>query len=550
MLIQSRSSFLRWLKYVGLFCLCLVLTISCARPQTQTPPAASPAAQAGRITIGTTLQPRTLDPADTYELAALNVVYQMSDRLYTYPPGSTEIKPELAADFPKVSSDGLTYTIPIRQGVTFHDGTPFDSKAMEFSLQRFIQNGGKPSFLLADTIDSVKATGDNELTIKLKKPFAAFPSLLAFPGAAAVSPKAYEIGSGKFKPNEFVGTGPYKLAKFGSDSIQLDVFDQYWGTKPTNQGVNIQVFTSAANLYNAFRTGAVDVAHLSLDPDQIRDLEAGSKNGSWQAQIAQGNVVSYMALNTRQKPLDQPQVRQAIAYLIDRPLLKERVLQGQGEALYSLVPSTFDVSQPVFQTAYGDGNAEKAKELLQQAGFSPTNPAVIPVWYPSNSPTRTLAAQALQALAQERSGGLLKFESNAVEAATAFKEISKGVYPAFLLDWYPDFLDADNYVQPFLDCPKGSAEKGCESGGSQTQGSFYYNDRMNQLISQQRQEQNPEARKKIFAEIQEILAKDVPYIPLWQSKDYAFFQKGVSGVQISPTQTLPFVSIQKAANPT
>lgn len=538
----------RMAKFLSLFCLCFLLAVSCTpRTQTTTPTTGvvnTPAGD-GRITIGTTSKPRTLDPADAYELASLGLVFNMSDRLYTYEPGSTEIKPQLATALPKVSADGLTYTIPIRQGVVFHDQTPFNAKAMEFSIQRFIENKGKPSFLLSDTVASVKATGDYELTIKLKKPFAAFPSLLAFSGVCAVSPKAYEIGTGKFKPNIFVGTGAYKLAQYGTDSLRFDVFEQYWGEKPANKGINVQIQTSPVNLFNAFRTGAVDVAYLSLQPDQIRSLEEGAKKGDWQAITAQGSVVSYMVLNRNQKPLDKPEVRSAIASLIDRPLLNDRVLFGQAEPLYSMIPSTFNVSQPLFKDKYGDANFEQAKKTLTAAGFSKENPAKVQVWYPASSPTRSLAAQTLKSLADTKMDGILQLEVKTVEGATFFKEISKGLYPAALLDWYPDFLDPDNYVQPFLACEKGSVAKGCENGGSQTQGSFYYNEVVNKLIDQQRKEQNPEARQKIFADIQTQVVTDVPYIPLWQNKDYVFAQKGVSNVKIDPTQNLIYKTIKK-----
>ncbi|WP_066380702.1 ABC transporter substrate-binding protein [Anabaena sp. CA = ATCC 33047] len=535
-------------KFLSLFSLCLLLVISCGQqPQTTnvSSSSGSTAAGDGRITIGTTSKPRTLDPADAYELASLGLVFNMSDRLYTYEPGSTEIKPQLATALPKVSADGLTYTIPLRQEVVFHDGTPFNAKAMEFSIKRFIENKGKPSFLLADTVDSVAATGDYELTIKLKKPFAAFPSLLAFSGVCAVSPTAYELGAGKFKPDIFVGTGPYKLAQYGTDSLRLDVFDKYWGEKPANNGINLQIQTSPVNLFNAFRTNAVDVAYLSLQPDQIRSLEEGAKKGDWQAITAQGSVVSYLVLNRNQKPLDQPEVRQAIAAIIERPLLNERVLYSQADPLYSMIPTTFNVSQPLFKDKYGDGNFEKAKQLLTAAGYSKENPVKIPVWYPSSSPTRSLAAQTLKSLADTRMEGIVQLEVNTVEGATFFKDISKGLYPAALLDWYPDFLDPDNYVQPFLYCQKGSETKGCEDGGSQTQGSFYYSETMNKLIDDQRQEQNPEARQKIFEQIQTQVVNDVPYVPLWQNKDYVFAQKGVSNVKLDPTQNLIYRTIKK-----
>lgn len=534
-------------KFLSLFCLCLLLIVSCAtRQQSTTAPSATVNTLTGdnRITIGTTLKPRTLDPADAYELQSLWLVYNMSDRLYTYEPGSTEIKPQLATALPVVSSDGLTYTFPLREKVVFHDGTPFNAKAMEFSIRRFIENKGKPSFLLGDAVETVKATGEYELTIKLKKPFAAFPSLLAFSGVCAVSPRAYEIGQGKFNPNIFIGTGPYKLARFGSDSLQFDVFDKYWGQKPANNGINVQILSSGVNLYNNFRKKAVDVAYLSMDPDQIRSLEEKAKGGAWQAIPNQSSVVSYLAINRNQKPLDNPAVRQAIAAMIDRPLINDRVLYGQAQAVYSMVPTTFNVYKPVFKQ-YGDGEAQKAKELLSKAGFSKTNPARVEVWYPSGSPSRSLTASVLKALAKKTMHGLLQFELNTVESTTAFKNIAKGLYPTFLLDWYPDFLDADNYIQPFLACQKGSAATGCEDGGSQSQGSFYYSDRMNNLIQQQRSEQNPETRKKIFAEIQAQLAADVPYVPLWQNTDFVFAQKGVSGVQLDPTENLIYKTIKK-----
>jgi peptide/nickel transport system substrate-binding protein len=540
----------RWsriIQFLSLFCVCLFLVVSCTRPQSTTPPSGSVNSPTGdgRITIGTTAKPRTLDPADAYELAALGLVFNMSDRLYNYEPGSTEIKPQLATALPKVSQDGLTYTIPLRQGVVFHDGTPFNAQAMAFTIQRFIENKGKPSFLLGDIVDSVKARGEYELSIQLKKPFAAFPALLAFPGVCAVSPKAYEIGAGKFKPNIFVGTGPYKLAQYGTDSLRFDVFDKYWGEKPANNGVNVQIQTSPVNLFNAFRTGAVDVAYLSLQPDQTRSLEEGGKKGDWQAIAAQGSVVSYMVLNRNQQPLDKAEVRQAIASIVDRPLINERVLLGQANPLYSMIPTTFNVSVPLFKDKYGDANFEQAKQLLTTAGFSKQNPAKVQVWYPSSSPTRSLAAQTLKSLVDAKMDGILQFEVAVAEGPAFFKDISRGLYPVALLDWYPDFLDPDNYVQPFLYCEKGSAAKGCQEGGSQTQGSFYYNETVNKLINEQRKEQNPQTRQKIFTEIQNQVITDVPYVPLWQNKDYVFARNGVSNVQLNPTQILVYQTIKK-----
>lgn len=543
---RSRRRLLQWL---GLFGLCLALAVSCGRSQNT---ASNPATTSGngssgngRITLGTTLEVRTLDPADAYELFPGILLYNMGDRLYTYKPGTTELEPQLASALPEVSSDGLTYKIPLREGVKFHDGTPFDAAAMEFSINRFIQNGGRPAFLLSDRVTSVEATGTNEITIKLKEPFAAFPALLAFSGLTPVSPKAYEAGSGKFKPNTFVGTGPYKLAQFAPDSVRLDANPDYWGEKPANQGIDIQIISSAANLYNTFRTGGLDVAYQTLDPDQIRSLSDGAKQGGWQVIEAGTNVINYMVLNQKDKPLDNVKVRQAIAAMIDRKLIVDRVFQGQAEPLYSLIPNTFPVYKPVFQEKFGDGDMEKAKTLLQEAGISTNNPLDLQIWYSSSSTTRNLVASTLKASIEQKLPGLVNVKLDSVETATLFSNLDKGTYPTVLLDWYPDFYDADTFIQPFLSCDKGSATAGCEEGQSQSGGSFYYSDQANKLIQQQRSEQDPKARDQEITKLQELTAEDVPYIPLWQTKDYIFAKGNLQGVSIQPTQQFLLWQIKK-----
>jgi peptide/nickel transport system substrate-binding protein len=544
-------------KSIALFLVCVVLVIGCnSNRASRINPSSTPSASKqgdwttsrlrDRVTIGTTLKPRTLDPADSYEIAALNVIYNVGESLYTYEFGTTKLKPLLAQAMPKINKDGLTYTIPLRSGVTFQDGTPFNAKAMEFSLKRFISNGGKPSFLLTDIVDKIEAKGDRELSIKLKKPFAAFTSLLAFPGTCAVSPKAYKIGAGQFNPNQIVSTGAYKLSKFTSDSISLDVNDKYWGEKPANKGIDIQIYASnSANLYNGFKTGAIDVAYQSLDTEQIKKLQQDSASGKWQVIEAPGTVVNYMVLNLDREPLNKPEIRQAIASLIDRSLINKRVFEGQTEPIYSLIPTTFDVYQPSFEKVYGEANFAKANELLAKAGYSATNPATIEVWHPSGSLTRGFVVETLKALAEKELGGALVFIPKNEESASFFSNVGKGIYQAALADWYPDFLDPDNYIQPFMACNQGSREKGCQQGFSQSRGSFYFSDRANQLIDKQRQEQNPANRKTIFAQLQQTLAEDVPYIPLWQTKDYAFAQAEVSGVTINPSQNFPFWTIKR-----
>ncbi len=534
------------LKFTTLFSLCLALVVGCGG-STPDDGAGGTGSEptSNRVTIGTTLTARTLDPADAYEIFPGILLHNLGDQLYAYEPGSTELIPQLATELPTVSDDGLIYTIPLREDVTFHDGTPFNAEGMAFSIQRFMDNGGRPAFLLSEKIDKVEATGDYELTLTLKDPFAAFTSLLTFWGVTPIPEDGYEIAEGSFVPDSFIGTGPYKLASFGSDAIKLDVNEDYWGEAPANEGIDIQIFTSSANLYNTFKTGGLDVAYQTLDPDQIASLEREADAGGWQVIEAGTTVVNYMSLNQKIEPLNDVRVRQAIAAMIDRPLVDERVFQGQSEPLYSLIPTSFDTYEPVMKSANGDGDFETARTLLEEAGFSEENPFTFEIWYPSASTTRAIVANTFKESFEAGLPGLVQVEVQTAESATLWGNISEGIYPSVLANWYPDYYDVDTFIQPFLSCDKGSEATLCEEGASQSNGSFYYSEKANELIVAQRAEQDPAVRDGIVKEIQALLKEDVPYIPLWQNKDYVFAQDGVEGVAIQPTQQFLLWQISK-----
>ncbi|MEM7064938.1 MAG: ABC transporter substrate-binding protein [Cyanobacteria bacterium P01_B01_bin.77] len=528
----------RWLRpwralgyYVGLFSLCFVFAVACGGSDQGGAPISD-----GRVSMGTTLSARTLDPADAYEIFPGILLYNLGDRLYTYAPGTTNLEPQLATEMPNISDDGLTYTIPLREGVTLHDGSVFNAEVMAFSIQRFMENGGRPAFLLSEKIATVEATGEYELTITLKQPFAAFTPLLTFWGVTPVPPEVYTIGDAQFKPEEFVGSGPYKLASFSSDVIKLDANPDYWGEAPVNDGIDIQIFSSPANLYNTFQSGGLDVAYQTLDPEQIAALERGADQGGWTVIEAGSTVVNYMSLNQKIAPFDDLNVRKAVAAMIDRNLINERAFQGQAEPLYSLIPKSFDVYEPVFETSYGDGDYGKAKEFLEKAGITAANPLEFEIWYPTASTTRSVVANTLKEAIESNLAGLVNVQVSTAESATLWENVEKGIYPSVLSNWYPDYFDPDNFVQPFLSCNQGSEETLCEQGATQGNGSFYYSAKTNELLAKQSAELEASVRGGLFKDLQQAMVEDVPYIPLWQNKDYVFAASGVAGVAIEPNQ--------------
>lgn len=496
------------------------------------------------IVIGTTARLRTLDPADAYENLAGLLLLNLGDRLYTYE--GTNLIPQLATALPEVSEDGLTYRIPLRQGVYFHDGTPFNAAAMAFSLERFMNSGGQPASLLAGRVKEIRAIAEDLLEIHLKEPFVAFPHLLAFSGLCAVSPTAYGAAGDRFLPTQFVGTGPYRLAAYAIDGVRLEPFADYWGTKPKNAGIRIQIFSSSANLYNAFRTGAVDVAIGALDPNQIRALKAQAATKHWQVITGAGNAVTVLSINLRQPPWDQLAARQVLAASINRQRLAERVFLGEAEPLYSLVPSLFPVSEPVFRDRYGDGDSGQIDHWLQNTTISPEQPLVVNLWYRANVPSNVLAATVLKASLERDLGDRVQVQLDSADSATIYRNLESGAYPLVLLDWYGDFYDADNYLEPFLSCDRGSVETGCEQGASAAWGSFFYSSKANALIAASRREADSQRRGALLRQLQELNAEAVAFLPLWQSKTTLFAQATVQGLALEVNQLFTFAPLQKA----
>ena len=261
---------------------------------------------------------------------------------------------------------------------------------------------------------------------------------------------------------------------------------------------------------------------------------------------AGATVIDYLVLNQRIAPFDNLDARKAVAAMVDRPLIVERAFKGQADPAYSLIPASFgEVYEPVFEEAYGDGNYDAAREYLAAGGFSESNPLPLEIWYPSSSTPRSIAAQTVKQSIEQNLPGLVTVTVNTAEAATLFSNIANGTYPGILLNWYADYFDPENFIQPFLSCEEGSEATLCESGESQSGGSFYYSDRANELVAQQNAETDPEARNAIFSQLQELMVEDVPYVPLWQTKDYVFATDSVSGVEIQPNQQLLFWEIEK-----
>ncbi len=476
------------------------------------------------IVIGTTDRIVTLDPANAYDYFSCNVIRNIMSGLVDYKLGTSEIVPALAESW-DVSPDGLTYTFRLRKGVKFSDGSPFDARAVKFSIERAIKLNGEPAFLLSDVIDRVEVVDDYTVRFLLKYPFSPFLSLVAFTIAFPVSPASY---NDKDFSDVGIGIGPYRVKKWVKDvELILEANPNWYGAPPKSKVVVIRFYESAQSLKAAIKKGEVDLAYRTLNPEDILALKGSDK---FKVYESESPFIRYLAFNAKREPFNDPSVRRAIAYAIDRSMIVKRVFKDSMISLYSLIPMGMWGEVKAFPE-YDRG---KAIELLRNVGYSETKPLHIELWYTPvyYGSAESDVAQMLKLMLEAT--GIIRVELKYSEWATYVEDFERGKMGLFLLGWYPDYLDPDGYLWPLV-----------HSSGSPNLGSFYSNPKMDELLLVARQIPHREGRAKVYGEVQRLLAEEVPYIPLWQAKQYCVAKAEVKGILLEPTQIFRYYLIYK-----
>jgi len=492
------------------------------------------------LIVGTTDTVVSLDPARVYDYYSSNILFNAGNTLVGFQPGSTEVSPQLASEMPDVSEDGLTYTFALRDGVTFHDGSEMTSEDVKFSLERAVNiNHPEGAPFLLQGIANIDAPDPQTVVITLEEPNITFLSRLAYiVGTILPSDGEYPAPDGP-RPEgedpeqyllnqELVGTGPYRVTDFReNESITLEAFEDFWGEPPANDRVLVRFFATSSQLKAALEAGEVDVAYRHLTPQQRQDLE-----GAAGIQIIEGDGASirYLVMNPNLPPVDDVAVRKAVAAAVDRQRIIDDVLGGAGEPLFSMIPTGFEAYQPAFEQVYAEA---------QPSQFTDEKIA-LDLWYSTDhyGDTEPSIAQTLERSLEET--GAFDVTLQSTEWAQFTEQAwpgASGRYPAYLLGWYPDYFDPDDYIEPFY-------------SSEQSFLGVYSNPRMDELIAAEQTAEDPqsEQRMQTFTAIQQLAAEDTPIVPLFEEIPFAFAREGVEGVDrtMDPVQIFRYYVISKS----
>jgi len=489
------------------------------------------------IVIGTTDSVQTtLDPADAYDyFAGSLVMVNVGGGLVDYRPGTTEIVPNLATDW-TVSPDGMTWTFNLRHGVKFADGTPFDATVMKYSMDRQMAidepEGPFAGVSLDTLINRTVVVSTYQVQFVLNQPFSAFLAMAAFEPLFPVNPNIAPMHSivnytGNVNTEVPNDIGPYMLSTWqrtaGKD-VEMDFVPNpnWWNASsgyPLTKNIIYKFFSDSTTLNLALQSGAVDIAYRQLAPTDYQTYQSNPKFKVWSGP---GTFIQYLSFNELVKPFDNVNIRRAIAAAIDRNLISNTVFLGQVLPLYSMIPAGMSYHQDVFKR-YGDANITYATQLLQAAGYSASNPLKFTLTYPTGhyGSTDGIASALKQALEKT---GMIQVTLASEPWANYRASTKADQLQVYIYGWYPDFIDPYDYTYPFL-----------PPDGLGTAHQHYVSPTMTQYLHQAAGNTDPNAFPTIYGQIQDLIATDVPMVPLFQGTTIGVSNTAVGGIIFDPT---------------
>ncbi len=513
---------------------------------TATPvPTASPGVK-DTLIIGTTDSVETcLDPARAYDFFGWEIIQSLGAPLVEYAPGGDQIVAGLATTW-SVSDDGLQWTFNLRQGVKYDNGQEFTADAVKYSFDRNIQiadpDGPFVGIGFGDIIDQTVAVSPYVVRFDLKIPFAAFLSLMASQASCIVDPQNAPKAGAEWNVSDVVvyqdgnprasnpmGLGPYTLKNWvrtaGKDSeVDLQANPNYWNAAagyPKTKNINIKMYADQSSLALAIQSGDVDIAFRQLATTDIFTMQQNPNLKVWSGT---GAFIQYFCMQERYAPFDNVQVRNAIASAINRTALVQTVFQGQAQELYSMIPFGMFGHDEAFQS-FGAPNYTLTQQLLAPLGYNANNKLSFKLWYESSGHYPSSAEQALVIKDSLEASGVISVTLDSLDWAGYRNARTQETMQAYIMGWYPDYIDPDDYIYPFV-----------QSTGGSWLHMNYNSTTMDALVANARGNTSESIRTAIYGQINELIVADCPLIPLYQSGAYAVTKTNVAGVYLDISQ--------------
>jgi peptide/nickel transport system substrate-binding protein len=510
------------------------LTVAWLLPSdTLTPGEPRVVASPNEMVIGVVGNPSDMDPAARFSnLTSWEIKINTMSGLYGFTAENT-LEPLLASSPPLIAEDKLEYTISLRRGLSFPDGSEFTADDVKWSIDRarslgnFWVNG-----YLKDSNDDGFADDDavqiiDQFTVKfvLQEPDATFFSLLATPPYFPISNECYSEVQDDL--SSCGGLGPYTIVSWTPGEQMRLRANPEWPGRPTPAFENILLRfqdDTAVMRRSLEEFQSIDIAWTGLPYSDFNALQTTDNNGDglpdYKGWTGPAAFKSYIVFNQEQEPWDSAKVRQAFALSVDRSALASGVFNGSRLPLFSPIPETVPGHLPVLPQR----NLPLARSLLLEEGYSQSVPLAIELWYVDDgrySAVEAAYAAALQSQLEET--GVFQLTLTGAPFEQFIGQVGECNLPAYLLGWpspgrpvdYPDpSAWTDIFVTSATFCPN------------------YESTAMTAFIQAADEETDPAARLAIYGDIQQLWAQDFPTLDLLQEPRIAISVNSVNNVQI------------------
>ncbi|MFF1509468.1 ABC transporter substrate-binding protein [Streptomyces sp. NPDC058326] len=472
------------------------------------------------VRVGMSDEILNADPAAGYDPGSWLLFNNVFQSLLAFPKGGSEPEPD-AADRCGFSAGSTVYTCTLRDGLTFSNGNKLTSKDVKYSFERALKiaDPAGPAPLLS-TIDKIDTPDERTVVFRLKVPDATFPSKIASGAGSIVDHREYPADALR-TDGKATGSGPYKLNTLSESEATFSANSAYRGTAQLkNDAVTLKLYRGDRSaLSKALTAGEIDVAYRGLSADDIAALENSATTGERGIEVTQGSSaeVQHLVFNMKDPVVGKLGVRQAIAHLVDREALVEGVYKSTATPLYSIVPAGIAGHNTAFYDTYGAPDKAKAKKALRAAGI--TDKVKLTLW---STPSRYGPAtdQELKAIAgQLNASGLFDADVRSIPYDQYEKDIAAGKYGVYVKGWVPDYPDADNFTAPFF-------------GEGNVLGNHYENTTITgSLLPKTAAVPDRAATADEYGQLQDLVAEQLPLLPLWQGKQYAVARDDVTGLE-------------------
>jgi peptide/nickel transport system substrate-binding protein len=473
-----------------------------------------------RVVMGMSDDVLATDPASGYDPGSWLLFNNVFQSLLSFPKGGTEPQPEAAKECSFTDARTQLYRCTLKDGLTFSNGDSLTSEDVKFSFERMLKiNDDAGPAIMFPMLEKVEAPDAKTVVFKLNVPDATFPSKIASGAGSIVDHRQYSA-NGLRKDDQAVGSGPYKLDSFGDDEAVFSVNENYKGTAEVkNSGVTLKFFHGdQAALKKSLLDNKIDIAYRGLTASDISDIEDSDNNSGVEVVEGSSAEVQHLVFNMNDPVTGKLGVRKAIAYLLDRDALIKDVYKDTATALYSIIPAGIVGHNTAFFDTYGARPSKsRAQAALQDDAI--TGKVKLTLW---STPSRYGPAtdQELKAIAgQLNASGLFDANVKSVAYDQYEKDIAKGKYGVYVKGWVPDYPDADNFTAPFFG--KGNVLSNNYSNSTIT----------GSLIPSTAAQSDRSATDADFGKLQNIVADQLPVLPVWQAKQYAVTRDNVYGLE-------------------